>query len=279
MIDTLTDAQLARARARTHERINDELITPRRRRSPAPALVAATALAAFAVVLAPNGSPGTATAATVLRGLDPQPLPTLASGEYYAVRIVQRDAAEPAKALDLRYWVDANGKGRQRSLLDGKQRSRGALAPPPGARMLPELRDFPTEPAALAAKMRELAVAMRLGEDRREPTTRDYILAASQMVTDHRGTPPEVLRAVFGFLSGLPGMKLVGEVTDPLGRPGVAVAADGDPNRHEGVGVELIVNPATGRPLALVHYRGDVGKPWQQTIREEGVVRDTRTLP
>jgi hypothetical protein len=140
------------------------------------------------------------------------------------------------------------------------------------------MRDFPTEPKALAAKMRE-AVPQVPGEHR-EPTTRDYVVAASQLITDRRGTPPEVLRAVFGFLSGLPGMRLVGNVTDPLGRPGVAVAADGDPYIHEGVGVELIVNPTTGRPLAMVHYRdGDVGKPWLQTVRTEGVVTDTKTLP
>ena len=64
--------------------------------------------------------------------------------------------------------------------------------------------------------MRELASRSRL-EEGSEPTTRDYVLAASQMITDRSGTPPEVLRAVFGFLSGLPGMKLVGDVTDPLG--------------------------------------------------------------
>ncbi len=142
----------------------------------------------------------------------------------------------------------------------------------------PRLRDFPTEPQALAAKMRELASRSRL-EDGSEPTTRDYVLAASQMITDRSGTPPDVLRAVFGFLSGLPGMKLVGEVTDPLGRPGVAVAADGDPEIHENVGVELIVDPDTGRPLAMIHYRGDVDHPWLEMTRTEGVVKDTQTLP
>ena len=110
MIDTLTDEQLAAARARTHERINDLIVTPRPRRSPAIALVAAAAVAATAVALAPGGSPtrpAVATAATVLRELEPQPLPTLAPGEFYAVRVVQRRAANPAKALDLRDWADA----------------------------------------------------------------------------------------------------------------------------------------------------------------------------
>jgi hypothetical protein len=140
---------------------------------------------------------------------------------------------------------------------------------------------FPADPKDLPKYLRTLAQGFTPpGAEPHRPTTRDYILAASQMVVDSRGTPPETLRAVFGFLSGLPGMKLVGDVTDPLGRRGKAVAADGDPEIHEGIGVELIVSPDTGRPLALVHYRdGDVNDPWLQTVRTEGVVKDTETLP
>lgn len=145
---------------------------------------------------------------------------------------------------------------------------------------LPELRTFPTDPKGVAESMRALASMTLPGKERTEPTTRDYVLAASQMVTAQRNTPPEVLRALFEFFSGLPGMELVGDVVDPLGRPGKAVAADGDPYAHEGVGVELVVDPENGRPLAFIHYRdGDVGKPWLQTTREEGVVRGTATLP
>ena len=94
------------------------------------------------------------------------------------------------------------------------------------------------------------------------------------MITDHRTTPPEVLRAIFTFLSGLPGIRLVGDVVDPIGRPGKAVAVDGDPERHEGIGVELIVNPDTGKPLAFVHYKdGDVNRRWLETDPHEAVVR------
>ncbi|MDA0185429.1 hypothetical protein OJ997_34300 [Solirubrobacter phytolaccae] len=287
MIDTLTDEQLASARARTHERVNDLIVTPRPRRSrklPALALVT-TAAAAAAVAFAPSGAPTRpeiATAKTVLRDFQPQPLPTLGAGEYYAVRVVQRKAKGDDEGLDLRYWANADDKGREVAILHGKLRTDdplGAAAKrlPPGAKPLPAMSELPTEPKALAAELRERAMGVRL--DKREPTTRDYVLVAMQMVTDERGTPPEVLRAVFSFLSGLPGMQLVGNVTDPLGRPGVAVAADGDQDSHEGIGVELIVNPETGRPLAFIHYRDDVSKPWLQTIRTEGVVKDTETLP
>jgi hypothetical protein len=286
MIDTLTDEQLTESRARTHERINDLIVTRPRRSRKLPALaLAATAAAAAAVAFAPSGTPtrpADASAATVLRGLKPQPLPALKAGEYYAVRVVQSGAGD---VFEQRFWADADGKGRQVTVLDGKTTQDGPLG------MLPDIQTIPAEQAArplFPADPKDLPEYLRMltqrftppGAEPRKPTTRDYVLAASQMIVDPRGTPPETLRAVFGFLSDLPGMKLVGDVTDPLGRPGTAVAADGDPEIHEGIGVELIVDPDTGRPLAMVHYRdGDVNKPWLQTVRTEGVTQNTDTLP
>ena len=97
------------------------------------------------------------------------------------------------------------------------------------------------------------------------------------MIADHRTTPPEVIRAIFTFLSGLPDIRLVGDVVDPIGRPGKAVAVDGDRERHEGLGIELIVNPDTGKPLAFVHYKGgDVNRRYLEMTRTEAVVRAMR---
>jgi hypothetical protein len=279
--------------APVHARI-DELITRRRRRRlPILGVAALTAAAAAAVLLTTGGTttstkPTIATAATVLQDLatraGEQAPPKLAGGEYYAVRVVQAHAANPEKALDLRYWEDSSGKGREVGILDGRKRKDVALGTPdpnlpPGSVKLPELATLPTDDAGMAAAMRDLANRTRMPGETAPPTTRDYVLAASQMISDQRGTPPAVLRAIFRFLSVQPGMKLVGDVVDPLGRPGKAVAADGDAD-HEGIGVELIVNPDTGRPLAMVHYKdGDVNRPWLEMTREEGVVTGTSQLP
>ena len=66
-------------------------------------------------------------------------------------------------------------------------------------------------------------------------------------------------------------------MTDPIGRPGTGVAADGDADT-ENAGVELIVARDTGLPLALVHDRdGDVHDPWP--TRQDGVVQGTDALP
>jgi hypothetical protein len=280
-----------RSAAPTHARI-DELIAKRsRRRRPAIGMAAVTAVAAATVVLTTGGtatSPAIATAKTVLLDLatraGEQTPPELEAGEYYAVRVVQAEAANPGKALDLRYWEDANGQGREVGILDGRKRKDVALGTPdpnlpPGAAKLPDLAKLPTDEKGMATSMRELATRMRAPGATAAPTTRDYVLAASQVISDQRGTPPAVLRAIFRFLSVQPGVKLVGDVVDPLGRPGKAVAADGDAD-HEGIGVELIVNPDTGRPLAMVHYKdGDVNTPWLEMTRQEGVVRGTKALP
>ncbi|MBE2314570.1 hypothetical protein DVA67_001170 [Solirubrobacter sp. CPCC 204708] len=298
MIDTMTDEQLAETRARTHERINDEIVAPpsrRRRRLPALGLTAAVAGAAAvaAVALAPTSvptatRPEVATAATVLRGLEPQPLPKLGPGEFYAVRVVQRQAENPAEALDSRYWTDANGKVFERVLYQGDVKREGVLGQvdarngvltPAGEGSYPRL---PEDVKDVPEDLRRMARTFGLERDKdAEPTTRSYVLAASELVFDPRGTSPEVLRAVWEVLSGLPGMKLVGDVKDPLGRPGKAVEADGDPVNHEGVGVRLIVNPDSGRPLAFIHYRRKDGvvKPWLETFRTEGVTKDADTLP
>jgi hypothetical protein len=126
--------------------------------------------------------------------------------------------------------------------------------------------------------MEELARLTMVPGGTNEPTARHYLLAATQMVTDPSATPPEVLRAIFTFLSEQPGIRLIGDVADPLGRPGKAVAVDGDPD-HEGIGVELIVNPETGSPLAFVHYKdGDVNRPWLELTREVAVVDGDRAV-
>jgi len=295
MNDTLSPERLAAARAATHERIDARI--NRHRRWPVLA-VAATAAAAATVLIAPNGSPTrpeVATAATMLRSLQPQALPTLQPGEYYAVRVVQREAADHDQALDSRYWADADDHGREEILLDGKVKRDVPLGTPmpnpdktmmvqengktkivPAPSAIPTPSPFPTDPKDVPAALKEIA---KLSPADDAPSTYDYVVAAFQLVGDRHGTSPEVLRATWQFLSGLPGIRLIGDVTDPLGRPGQAVAVNGGANR-EGVGIELIVNPDTGRPLAVVHYRdGDVSNPWLETIRTEGVVKGTDTLP
>jgi hypothetical protein len=271
--------------APVHARI-DQLAATKRRRRKLPALtLAAIAAAAAAVVLTTGGTPTTtrpaaATAATVLRHLGAKLRPVkLGDGQYYAVRVRQYEASGKGRSVDMRTWARGD-EGREQVLVDGESKRDVPLGTPqPDLLKLPDLATFPTEPKALAARMRSAATQMQLHPGT-EPTARDYINTAMQMVFDARRTPPEVLRAVYGFLATLPGIRLIGDVNDPLGRPGKAIAVDGDPVTQEGVGIEVILAPDTGLPLAVVHYRdGDVTRPWLYSTRQEGVVTGTDTLP
>ncbi|WP_028063425.1 hypothetical protein [Solirubrobacter soli] len=268
------------------------LARPRRRGLPALALVAAS-VAAGVVVLTTGGRPTTtrpaaATAATVLHALGKraaaEPPLRLGEGEYYAVRIRQYAAAgKDARSVDSRTWARGEA-GREQVLVDGKVKADDRLGTPAsdergGVGRIADPATLPTEPKALAARMREEAAKFQI-DPGESPTARDYLNAATLMVFGRKRTPPAVLRAVYDFLATLPGMRLIGDVTDPLGRPGKAVAVDGDPDIHEGIGIELMVAPETGEPLAVVHYRdGDVNDPWLYTTRQAGVVHGTDTLP
>jgi hypothetical protein len=65
--------------------------------------------------------------------------------------------------------------------------------------------------------------------------------------------PPELQVAVFRMLARINGVTLVGEVTDPLGRKGIALAADGASGSQpfaDGVRFEAIFDRQTGTLLA-----------------------------
>ncbi|MFI6814570.1 hypothetical protein ACIBG7_19315 [Nonomuraea sp. NPDC050328] len=64
----------------------------------------------------------------------------------------------------------------------------------------------------------------------------------------HAPVTSETRAAAYRLLSGLPGVVAVGEVTDPLGRPGQAVEYD---SAELGGRARLVIDPATGAPLAL----------------------------
>jgi hypothetical protein len=58
-------------------------------------------------------------------------------------------------------------------------------------------------------------------------------------------TPPELRSALYQVVADLPGVELVGDVKDPIGRDGVAVAYT-----HAGARAELIFDPDTSQLLA-----------------------------
>ena len=64
---------------------------------------------------------------------------------------------------------------------------------------------------------------------------------ATQLVSEPF-LPPRLTAAFYRFIAGLPGVRLVGSIRDPLGRRGLAVSLASGPNQR----TELIFNPHTG---------------------------------
>ncbi|MFG1748740.1 CU044_5270 family protein [Streptosporangium sandarakinum] len=66
-------------------------------------------------------------------------------------------------------------------------------------------------------------------------------------------SPPDLRAAALRVLAGLPGTRVVGEITDPLGRPGVAVRINAGETGETGMGdamvpvdYQIILDPVTG---------------------------------
>jgi hypothetical protein len=286
----LAPERIARARAATHDRIDALIAPPQRRRRGARragALALAALAAAGALVFTEGGGaggPGVATAAgRAARARPPRRLS--ASAPARPGRVLRR-AHPPAAGREAggrggRRHDDVDG-GRPRARADPPERPPAASrarhpagAARPARSRLVDLPDGPGRPRAAHAGRRSDARRPR----NVEPSVYDYVLTATFMIFGHDRVPPAGLQGVYGFLAGLPGIRLVGEVTDPLGRPGTAVGVDGDRDR-ENIGIELLLDRTNGLPLAIVHYRdGDIGKPWLYTTRQEGIVHGTDALP
>jgi hypothetical protein len=104
--------------------------------------------------------------------------------------------------------------------------------------------DLPTDPAALAARLRREAEAHR-GETPVPAVTLELI---AEDLRDP-GASPALRRALYEAVGRVPGIEYLGEETDPEGRSGVAVGVTGSvvdgPRQYS-----LIFDPATSQVLA-----------------------------
>ncbi len=114
-----------------------------------------------------------------------------------------------------------------------------------------QLQQVPSNPEALRAYV--LAIPQDHPNLPPEPVS-DRLFGACSALAQ---TPvsPAVRAASFRLLAGLPNLTAVGEVTDPLGRLGVAVVA----TFTGGTAVELIIDPTTGAMLSLENVSGTGG--------------------
>jgi hypothetical protein len=104
--------------------------------------------------------------------------------------------------------------------------------------------DLPTDPAALAARLRREAEA-----DQGEAPTRAVTLELIAEDLRDPGASPALRRALFEAVQRVPGIEYLGEKTDPEGRTGVAVGVTG-PTVSGPRLYSLIFDPDTSQVLA-----------------------------
>ncbi len=90
-----------------------------------------------------------------------------------------------------------------------------------------QFRRMPTTPRLVEAVLRRYALRTRCGQTPGSPacSTVDQLIWAEALMLVQDPVSAPVRSATFKVMAGLPGVRLIGEMTDPLGRPGYALAA------------------------------------------------------
>lgn len=181
---------------------------------------------------------------------------------------VEAEAWSVVVPIEEETWVAADGSGRIRSVigdprfLGPRDRARWRAAGSPElasgvsddvfpAESLPykDVSGLPTDSSELLDQLQEQVVSEEL------PTKVGVFLRVAELLA--RGdAPPELRAALYETAARLPGVQLVGETIDPIGRPGVAVAMS---YRNSGaqIRVSMIFDDDTSALLA-----------WEKTLLE-----------
>jgi hypothetical protein len=139
-----------------------------------------------------------------------------------------------------------------------------------------ELRRLPTEPDALYAEIKQAAGKAGPGPRQEAFTVIGDLLREAPV-------PPNVRAALYRAAARIPGVRLIGEVRDPIGRKGLAVALTANDTRRE-----LIFDPDDSTLLAerevLIHRVKWIDAPAGSDIGsaayvESGVVDSTHERP
>jgi hypothetical protein len=94
------------------------------------------------------------------------------------------------------------------------------------------------DPGALGATIRAEA------EKTDNPVGYEMLTIVGDLLRES-AAPPQLRATLYDVAAEIPGIELIGKTKDPIGRPGVAVAA----SRHD-LRLELIFDPATSAILA-----------------------------
>ncbi|MEU5876010.1 CU044_5270 family protein [Spirillospora sp. NPDC047279] len=158
-----------------------------------------------------------------------------------------------------------------------KARSPGGLAyrlPEHGSLTPPDVRTLPQTPAGLRAALRKAQGRLTAADGETHVSPVPWLFGNVRHLSTTPASP-KVLGAAYRMLAAEPGLRVVGQVADPLGRKGIAITYSrknpGDARQEEW----LVIDPATGRVLAyqvmvnrttMISYRANVSSGWTNTI-------------
>jgi hypothetical protein len=129
-----------------------------------------------------------------------------------------------------------------------------------GIGKIPNVSALPTNPSALQAAIRGrgkgVPSSVRDNVDNSTTPAGVFGTAAGILETPSVGSSPSLRSALFEVMANVPGVKLLGRVTDRMGRVGIGVAAP----QSDGDRTEIIVDAATGQILQTEDVVVDSGK-------------------
>jgi hypothetical protein len=199
----------------------------------------------------PTTRPKPATARDVLLVAAEQTAQGATSGRYWRTRIEQGErSAATMRRVNLDHWLPTSVGAVEVMVVTmngnrGVKKATAAHGPLlDGVPItVPGLAALPTDPAALRALL------IKRG-DTDEPVDWQLFVSAQQLVTE-LPVSPAVRSAAFRMLAEVPGVRLIGDVKDQRGRPGVAIGYQRNGNE-----ARLIVDAAQGRALAAESWHG-----------------------
>lgn len=172
-------------------------------------------------------------------------LRTWIAGDGSSVRLTEVVSSEFASEADRRVWEEA-GQPELPQAGDVREESSGS-----GEFAWVDVSRLPHEPA-------ELLAALRSGSIVPGPPGDDQVFLVVGELLAQGNASPELRASLFEASARLEGVTEVGDVADPLGREGLALAIDGASLR-----TQLVFDPETAHLLAIELYEigtdGSVG--------------------
>lgn len=185
------------------------------------------------------------------------------SGRYWHTRIEQGEWAESTmRRLTLDHWSPTGPGGIDAVVITVNGVRVRKAAPSRGMLLdgtpitMKELAALPTDPAALRARLSKRG-------DTGESVDWRLFVGAQALVTE-LPVSPAVRSAAFRMLADVPNVRLIGDVKDQSGRPGVALGY-----RRNGSEARLIIDATAGHALAQESWHGGTLLSYQ-VIAEAG---------